>query len=121
MTAYRITAAVIGAAGALLAVGGTFITRFVRAMRDTDPHQNHQGEPMPDHDYDYDYDDDPLREDDTEEWQDGECDRCFGSTEEELKAAADSPGLMPVCACAIGQGASPEDCVCGPVDAEARR
>ncbi|MGW1498954.1 hypothetical protein ACWCQW_10340 [Streptomyces mirabilis] len=44
----------------------------------------------------------------------GTCDRCAGSTAEDLERAANGPGINPVCACAIGQGANPDDCVCGP-------
>lgn len=56
-------------------------------------------------------------EDDTEdaaEWQEGECDNCHGSTAEDLKRAANGSGINPVCACAIGQGADPDECRCGP-------
>lgn len=58
---------------------------------------------------DYDDPDDYLDEyeDDAEEWREGECDRCYGET-------VDGP-LGPIyCACAIGQGASEDGCVCGP-------
>lgn len=61
----------------------------------------------PDYDDD-DYDDD----DDTGEWQEGQCCMCTGSTAEDLQRAAEG-SLIPVCACAIGQGASLEDCQCG--------
>lgn len=45
--------------------------------------------------------------DESDEWQWGECDHCCGET-------VDGP-LGPVyCACAIGQGASAENCACGP-------
>ena len=47
------------------------------------------------------------------EWTEGECDRCGGSTPEELARAASGRSLMPVCVCAIGQGATSEDCECG--------
>lgn len=51
-------------------------------------------------------------EDDSDDWRQGECDRCYGET-------VDGP-LGPIhCACAIGQGASEDDCVCGPPDAAA--
>lgn len=44
---------------------------------------------------------------DAEEWQPGECDHCYGQT-------VQGP-LGPIhCACAIGEGADPEDCHCGP-------
>ena len=57
------------------------------------------------------YDEDDLDDDeleDAQEWQPGECDNCFGG-----------PPVTSVlgtlyCACQIGQGAAPEDCVCGP-------
>ena len=58
---------------------------------------------------DYDDPDDYLDEyeDDAEEWREGECDRCYGET-------VDGP-LGPIyCACAIGQGASEDGCVCEP-------
>lgn len=48
-----------------------------------------------------------------EEWAAGQCDNCTGSTAEELQRAAEG-GIIPVCACAIGQGAAAEACVCGP-------
>ncbi|MFE9448314.1 hypothetical protein [Streptomyces sp. NPDC006739] len=51
---------------------------------------------------------------DDEEWQEGQCDMCFGSTPEDLQRAAESPGIVPVCACAIGQGAPADECRCGP-------
>ena len=45
--------------------------------------------------------------DDAEEWREGECDHCYGET-------VDGP-LGPIyCACAIGQGADEDDCLCGP-------
>lgn len=50
---------------------------------------------------------DDYDEDESEDWQEGECDNCYGET-------VDGP-LGPIyCACAIGQGADPEDCRCGP-------
>lgn len=55
-----------------------------------------------------DYDNNELYDDseDAQEWREGECDRCYGET-------VDGP-LGPIyCACAIGQGASEDDCVCG--------
>lgn len=52
-----------------------------------------------------------------EDWQPGQCDNCTGSTAEELERAA-KPGalisIFPVCACATGQGAPADACVCGP-------
>lgn len=42
-----------------------------------------------------------------DEWQEGECDHCYGET-------VDGP-LGPIyCACEIGQGADEDNCVCGP-------
>lgn len=57
------------------------------------------------------YDDDPGGEfdEDSEEWSEGECDHCFGET-------VQTPFGLVYCACAIGQGAPPESCVCGPAD-----
>lgn len=55
-----------------------------------------------------------LAEGDDEEWQEGTCDLCPGSTEEDLKRAQEGPGIIPVCACAIGQGAPLGECQCGP-------
>ena len=56
------------------------------------------------------YDEQELEDEDyedAEEWSEGECDHCWGET-------VTGP-LGPVyCACAIGQGAAPEDCLCGP-------
>lgn len=48
-----------------------------------------------------------------EEWIEGSCDRCAGSTQEDIERAA-TEAFAPVCACAIGQGASLDECVCGP-------
>ncbi|MFF4403682.1 hypothetical protein [Streptomyces sp. NPDC001404] len=50
--------------------------------------------------------------DDYEEWQAGQCDNCTGVK------PGNGVGITPVCACAIGQGASSDDCVCGPVGGE---
>lgn len=61
-----------------------------------------------DHD---DYMDDEDDYEDAEEWQEGQCDNCYGDTGE---IATNRPGGWTVCACAAGQGASPEDCRCGP-------
>lgn len=48
-----------------------------------------------------------------EEWTEGQCDNCTGSTPAEVAAAAKSRVMIPVCACAIGQGAPADACVCG--------
>ncbi|NUR04238.1 MAG: hypothetical protein HOY79_49380 [Streptomyces sp.] len=60
--------------------------------------------------------DDPSEDElqDAEEWQEGTCDMCLGSTLEDLVHAAEPGALIPVCACAIGQGAPPDECRCGP-------
>jgi len=60
-----------------------------------------------------------LYYDDHADYEDlpGGCDHCAGSTPEQLSAAANG-GLVPVCACAIGQGAGPGDCVCGTATTE---
>lgn len=63
-------------------------------------------------------DEDYYQDDDAEEWQPGTCDNCYGSTEEDLERAAKGPGLIPVCACAIGEGAPLGECRCGPPTAE---
>ena len=61
---------------------------------------------------DYDDPDAYLDEDDSDDWHEGECDHCYGET-------VDGP-LGPIyCACAIGQGADEDDCVCGPPTAAA--
>lgn len=57
---------------------------------------------------DYDEYDDVC--DESEEWQTGECDRCYGGP------PITSPLGTLYCACQIGQGAAPEDCLCGPQD-----
>jgi hypothetical protein len=59
-------------------------------------------------------DEDLYEAEDAEEWQEGQCDGCSGSTPEELEQAASGRSIMPVCACAIGQGADSEHCRCGP-------
>ncbi|MDH6125953.1 hypothetical protein [Kitasatospora sp. GP82] len=58
------------------------------------------------------YDEDDLDDEfeDAEEWQEGECDHCFGGE------PTPSPFGPIYCACEIGQGAQPENCVCGPED-----
>lgn len=61
---------------------------------------------------DYDDPDDYLDEDDdyggSDDWRQGECDHCYGET------VHGGPFGPIYCACAIGQGASEDDCVCGP-------
>ncbi|MFJ4093981.1 hypothetical protein ACIPYS_20575 [Kitasatospora sp. NPDC089913] len=49
-------------------------------------------------------------DEDTEDWTPGECDHCPGG--EPIRV----PFGFIYCACRIGQGADPEDCVCGPED-----
>jgi len=56
-----------------------------------------------------DFDDEEFGEDDGE-WQEGECDRCYGGP------PVTGPLGPLYCACEIGQGAAPEDCLCGPED-----
>ncbi|MEV6833505.1 hypothetical protein AB0N17_03070 [Streptomyces sp. NPDC051133] len=68
---------------------------------------------------DVDYDEDELADEDAaEEWQEGECDMCLGSTPEDLARASEPDALVPVCACALGQGAPADECRCGPEDLE---
>lgn len=55
------------------------------------------------------YDDYDEEFEDSEEWQPGQCCNCSGY----VPGPAD-PFLTPACACAISQGADPENCVCGP-------
>lgn len=62
-----------------------------------------------DHD-EYMEDEDDLE--DAEEWQEGECDNCYGGDEEGVTATGPLGPLY--CACFIGQGADPEGCRCGP-------
>ncbi|MFD8080720.1 hypothetical protein ACFV4F_03360 [Kitasatospora sp. NPDC059722] len=59
-----------------------------------------------------DYDDYDLDEydDESEDWQPGECDHCTGGE------PTDGPLGLLYCACQIGQGADPADCLCGPED-----
>lgn len=52
-----------------------------------------------------------------EEWQPGTCDRCSGDSGQAERAAQMASVLIPVCACAIGQGAPLGECQCGPVAA----
>jgi hypothetical protein len=60
----------------------------------------------------YEYDENEFEDfEDGEEWQPGQCCNCSGYVPE-----PNDPPLTPACACAIGQGASPEDCVCGPLE-----
>ena len=49
---------------------------------------------------------------DAEEWQEGECDMCFGGDENGVTATGPLGPLY--CACAIGQGADEENCRRGP-------
>lgn len=58
-----------------------------------------------------DYDEDELA-DGGEEWQPGECDYCYGGDENGVTAMGPLGPLY--CACAIGQGAPPDECRCGP-------
>ena len=56
---------------------------------------------------DYEGDNVDVPEDDCDDWQQGECDHCYGET-------VNGP-LGPIhCACQIGQGADEDRCVCGP-------
>ncbi|MEV7600018.1 hypothetical protein AB0O91_21820 [Kitasatospora sp. NPDC089797] len=48
------------------------------------------------------------------EWRPGECDHCSGGDGNGV--TANGPLGTLYCACFIGQGAVPEDCVCGPED-----
>lgn len=43
-----------------------------------------------------------------DEWTEGTCDNCYGQT------VTVEGGLQVHCACAIGQGAGPGECQCGP-------
>jgi hypothetical protein len=61
-----------------------------------------------DHD-DYMDEEDEGQDDD---WQPGECDNCYGDTGETV--VTNRPAGWTACACIIGQGASAEDCRCGP-------
>lgn len=53
---------------------------------------------------DYEFEDD----EESEDWQPGECDHCFGGP------PVEGPLGTLYCACEIGQGAPPEACACGP-------
>lgn len=64
-------------------------------------------------DYEDDYDDEYGEP--AEDWTEGTCDRCSGPpTESREGRATMASAIVPVCACFMGQGATPEDCVCGP-------
>lgn len=67
--------------------------------------------PTPEEYWDHEGDEGP---EDAKEWQPGECDNCDGPPRTDAeKLAALGSSIVPVCACWIGQGASPEDCTCG--------
>lgn len=69
-----------------------------------------------DHDeYEDDLDDERMTEIADTEWQEGECDHCSGGDAQGVTATGPLGPLY--CACKIGQGASPEDCECGPEEA----
>lgn len=62
---------------------------------------------------DDEYDDD--HQEDAPEWQAGECDMCAGPPKTQAEqAAVMASSVIPVCACWMGQGAAPADCLCGP-------
>jgi hypothetical protein len=65
---------------------------------------------MTDTEFDLYDEDDILIDDDSDEWQVGDCDHCAGHVPD-----PDDPPMTPACACAIGQGAAAEDCHCGPL------
>lgn len=69
--------------------------------------------------YDDDVQDDEYDDvQDAEEWQEGQCDNCPGPPKTQAEQAAVlASAIVPACACWIGQGASPENCVCGTVNA----
>lgn len=48
-------------------------------------------------------------DDGDDDWHPGQCDNCYGAT-------VTGPLGLVHCACAIGQGAPPEECRCGPED-----
>lgn len=58
---------------------------------------------------------------DDEELPDGELDVVLGVCDN-CPGTAPEPGTMgaitPVCACALGQGAGPDECTCGPINDE---
>jgi hypothetical protein len=49
---------------------------------------------------------------DDDEWTEGTCDHCYGG-----EPTMSHFGPL-YCACVIGQGAAPEDCLCGPGTAD---
>ncbi|MFJ6617001.1 hypothetical protein ACIQOW_05375 [Kitasatospora sp. NPDC091335] len=53
---------------------------------------------------------DDYDEFDAADWAPGECDHCTGGE------PVETPLGLIYCACQIGQGAAPEDCLCGPED-----
>lgn len=55
-----------------------------------------------------DEDFEPDGYEESEDWQPGERDHCHGGP------PITGPLGMLYCACDIGQGATPDDCVCGP-------
>lgn len=59
-----------------------------------------------------DQDDDDVP--DALEWQPGECDMCAGVSGQAELAAQMASAIIPVCACATGQGAPLGECYCGP-------
>lgn len=61
------------------------------------------------------YDEDDILDEDDEEWQEGECDNCYGGDENGVTATGPLGDVF--CACKIGQGADVEDCRCGPPSA----
>ncbi len=61
-------------------------------------------------DYDYDYDEFEDQDADDSEWRAGQCDRCMMAPGETVELGPFFVG----CACAMGQGAPPELCECGP-------
>lgn len=64
---------------------------------------------------DHDDTDDPEGD---EEWRPGTCDNCAGDSGQAERAAQMASAIIPVCACAIGQGAPPGQCHCGPATGE---
>lgn len=74
--------------------------------------------PTPEDEHDQGYPDDDQDDDDQADaldWQPGECDYCPGHAGGQAEiAAAMASSIVPVCACAIGQGAPADECLCGP-------